>query len=113
MRLRSIPPRTHSTLARERKLISVARDYQRNDYQHLTPVYGGRGGAIDTSKESSIERGRMRPQISRCPFERKLMQLRSDLEDLTLWEYDFDVSKLRDELENQIERLLQLLCGEI
>ena len=99
-KLRSIPPRTCITLAREGKLISVARNYRKNK-QLTTPV------------QMPIVRGRMRPQVSRKPFEAKLSQLQDELNDLVQFAAEgFDISKLEAEMTGQIKRLEQLL-GEI
>lgn len=100
MRLRSIPLRTCVTLAREGKLISVARD-------------SGRRRQLATTQPLNHLRGGMRLQISRKPFEEKLSKLQDELNDLVQFELEgFDTSKLKSEIENQIERLLQMLGRE-
>lgn len=102
MKLRSIPMRTCITLARKGKLISVARDWtNRTNNREIV--------------EASIigKRSQMRKQISRKPFEEKLSWLRDELSGLTIIANDgFDISKLQSELEDQIERLMQLLGRE-
>ena len=112
MKLRSIPPRTCITLAREGKLC-------------LSPPQRGLGGgflsvARDWKHSEASEpkllgkRGKMRPQISRKPFEEKLSKLQDELSELTYLAIEgFDVSKLKNDIESQIKRLLQLLGGEL
>ena len=86
--MRSIPQRTCITLAREGKLISVARNYRKNE-QPTTPV------------QLPIVRGRMRSQVSRKPFEEKLSQLQDELSELSQFaDEGFDISKL--EVENPV-----------
>jgi len=95
-KLRSIPPRTCITLAREG--ISVARNYRKNK-QLTTPV------------QMPIVRGRMRPQVSRKPFETRLSQLQDELSELSQFANEgFDISKLEAEIRRQIQRL-ELFLG--
>lgn len=96
-RITSIPPRTCITLAREGKLISVARNWN-----------------AASSTTLAGKRGKMRPQISRKPFEQKLSHLEEQLHDLAQFAAEgFNVSKLEKETKEQIERLLQLLGGTL
>jgi len=90
----------NSKTAREGKLISVARDWsKRNIKPSDMPLLG--------------KRGRMRSQISRKPFDEKLLKLQNDLNELAQFELEgFDISKLKNELEEQIARLFQLLGEE-
>ena len=98
-RNRSIPPRTCITLAREGKLISVARNYRRND-QSTTPV------------QPTTVRGKMRSQVSRRPFEERLSQLRDELSELPQFaDEGFDISKLEAEIRRKIQSLEQFLGG--
>lgn len=96
MKLRSIPPRTCITLARERKFTPVVRK-------------------LSLSKSFDVigKRGRMRQQISQKPFANKLSQLQDELAELTEFAGEgFDVSKLEKEIRSQIERLSLFLGGE-
>lgn len=103
MRLRSIPLVTCLTLARERRLVSVARDWNKRSIEPKNDV-----GNIPSGK-----RGRMRPQVSRKPFEYKLAKLEEELNELAQWAGEgFDVSKIKNEIEKQMERLLDLLEGK-
>ena len=99
MKLRSIPPRTCITRAREGKLISVARNYRKND-QPAVPM------------QPTIARGKMRSQVSRKPFEERLSQLRDELSELSQFtDEGFDISKLEAEIRRQIQSLEQFLGG--
>jgi hypothetical protein len=94
--MRSIPPRTHSTLAREGKLVSVARDLNKQPSSQLNK----------STTIKPIKRGTMRKLLSVEPFTQKLKQLQSDLNDLINFaEEGLDISKAKTDLENQIKNL--------
>lgn len=104
MKLRSIPPRTCITLARENKLISAHRtEFTLLEAKSVSPT---------SSIRTAGRCGRMRQQISRKPFENKLSQLQDELDELTKFAIEgFDESKLEKEIRGQIERL-SLFLGE-
>jgi len=102
--MRSIPQKTGVTVARERERERKERaKFENRNFAGLTE--GKR-----SVEKLPIAQGRMRPQISRKPFEEKLSKLRDELNDLKQFEIEgFDVSKLASEIVEQIQRLEQFL----
>lgn len=109
--MRSIPSCTCVTIMREKERKSnsarrVVPPGRQSAYQAESRQADRAGHAV------SGKRGRMRPQISRKPFEKKLMYLQDELSNLTMYADDgFDINKLKHEIEEQINHLLKLLEG--